>query len=234
MKAEQEFQTSETHGCLLTPEKARTRGGVLLLPSIHGREKYIMDYVDALVAAGYPTVIWDLFAGQGEVHGKEDRHARGANLRDSTSVAQMSSLVTHMLQTLGMTRVVAVGFCLGGRYGLALGARDARLAGIVSYYPSINDPRRASEEIDVVVEASKIECPVHLISPGADHITSRKTFETLQSSLESRDQPTTVQFFPHAEHAFLQVERRKSAANDEAIVMARAGAYAFLDAILGD
>jgi carboxymethylenebutenolidase len=234
MSGEEDFQTSLTRGCLVRPDKARTKGGVLLLPSIHGREKYIMNYIDGLVAAGYPTVLWDLFAGQEETHDRESRHSRGASLSDSTSIDQMSSLVTHMLEELRMPRVVALGFCLGGRYGLALGARDERLAGIVSYYPSINDPRRPSEQIDVTVEASKIKCPVHLIAPGNDHITSRKTFETLQASLEGRDQPTNVQFFPHAEHAFLQVERRQGAANAEAIAMSRAGAFAFLECVLGE
>ncbi len=34
------------------PGRPATDGGVLLLPSIHGREKYVMDYVHALAEAG--------------------------------------------------------------------------------------------------------------------------------------------------------------------------------------
>ena len=210
-----------------------SEGGVLMLPSIHGREKYVMDYVHALAEAGYPTLMWDIFPGLGEAHTREEREARGKNLSDAGSLRQMSRCVDSMLGELGLKRVVALGFCLGGRYGLVLGAHDKRLSGIVSYYPTIETPRLQSQEWDAVAEAANIACPVHLITPGNDHLTSHETFFALQKNLQSRHQPTSIQFFPDAEHAFMQVERRPGAANAQAITMSRAGAFGFLAATLG-
>ena len=143
--------------------------GVLLLPSIHGREAYVMDYVQSLAQAGFPTLMWDLFRGEGEAHTREERTARGARLTDAGSAQQISRLLDYMLGELGMKRVVALGFCLGGRYGLVLAAQDHRLAGLVSYYPTIETPRLKSQEWDVVAEAANITCPVHMIVPGNDH-----------------------------------------------------------------
>ena len=99
----------------ISPAARPGRGGVLLLPSIHGREAYVMDYVQALAEAGFPTLMWDLFGGEGEAHTREERHARGARLTDAGSVRQMSRLVDHMTGELGLSQVVVLGFCLGGR-----------------------------------------------------------------------------------------------------------------------
>jgi carboxymethylenebutenolidase len=132
---------------------------------------------------------------------------------------------------LSLKKVAAVGFCLGGRYALLLGTADRRLSGLVSYYPTIDTPRLESQEVDVVERASDIACPAHLIVPGNDHITSRDVFQALQAKLQSRSQPTSIQFFPEAEHAFLQPHRTGSA-NAQAIGLAKPAALAFLRATL--
>jgi len=215
------------------PGRPATDGGVLLLPSIHGREKYVMDYVHALAEAGFPTLMWDIFPGMGEAHTREERHARGKTLSDAGSLQKMTRCVDSMLGEFGLKRVVALGFCLGGRYALLLGANDQRLAGIVPYYPTIEAPRLPTQERDVVADAINIACPVHLITPGKDHLTSNEVFHALQKNLQSRSVPTSVQYFPTAEHAFLQVERRPGPANAQAVAMSRTGARAFIEAALG-
>ncbi len=233
-----EFPEAIDLDCNGVPAHFMTRGersgeGILLLPSLHGREPYVMRYMQALVEAGYPTLLWDLFAGKGEAHTREDRAARGASLTDAGSIRQLSKLIDFMFAELGFTRVAALGFCLGGRYGLALAARDPRLTGLVAYFPSIETPRLASQEWDVVAEAVNIPCPVHMITPGKDHLTSRDVFQALQRNLEGRDVPTSIQFFPDAEHAFMQVERRHGVANEQARAMSTAATFAFLDAVFG-
>jgi carboxymethylenebutenolidase len=206
--------------------------GVLLLPSIHGREAYVMNYVKSLAQAGFPTLMWDLFRSEGEAHTREERTARGARLTDVGSTQQMSRLLDYMVGEIGMKKIVALGFCLGGRYGLVLAAHDRRLAGLVSYYPTIETPRLKSQEWDVVAEAADITCPVHMIVPGNDHLTSRAVFDELQNSLQGRSYPTSIQYFPKAEHAFLQTDRRTGPANDQAVALSRRSTSAFLDAAL--
>jgi carboxymethylenebutenolidase len=211
---------------------AKTDGGVLLLPSIHGREAYVMEYVHDLAQAGFPTLMWDLFRGEGEAHTREERHGRGARLTDAGSVRQMSRLVDHMTDELGLSQIVVLGFCLGGRYALVLAAHEPRLAGVVAYYPTIETPRLPSQEWDVVAEAATIACPVHLMTPGNDHLTSRAVFEALQTSLQGRPAPTSIQYFPQAEHAFLQTDRRVGPANEQAVRISRAATFGFLNGVL--
>ena len=208
-------------------------GGVLLLPSIHGREAYVMDYVHALAEAGIPTLMWDLFPGLGEAHTREERQARGEKLSDAGSLKQMSRCLDYMFGELSLKKVATLGFCLGGRYTLVLGAHEKRLAGIVSYYPTIETHRLNSQEWDAVAEAVDIACPVHLIAPGNDHLTSHETFVTLQKNLQDRHQPTSIQYFPDAEHAFMQIERRPGKANEQAVAMSWAASFAFLKSTLG-
>ena len=228
-----DLKCGDVHAYLARPNRAAD-SGVLLLPSIHGREKYVMDYVHALAEAGFPTVLWDLFHGQGEAHSPEERRARNATLSDAGSLRQMSRCLDTMFGELGLEKVTALGFCLGGRYALLLGANDKRLSGVVPYYPTIETPRQAGQEIDVVARAVDIACPVHLIAPGNDHLTSNEIFMALQTNLQSRHQPTSIQYFPDAEHAFLQSDRRPGAANAQAITLTRAATLAFLTATLND
>jgi carboxymethylenebutenolidase len=214
------------------PERPSCEGGVLVLPSIHGRERYVMEYVHTLAEAGFPTLLWDTFPGMGEAPTREERHARGATLTDAGSLAQMVRCVDAMLGELGLAKVAALGFCLGGRYALLLAANEKRLSAVVPFYPSIEAPRLPSQERDVVAEAVNITCPVHLIAPGNDHITSREVFLALQANLQRRSAPTSIQYFPEAEHAFLQAERRSRPANTQAAALSRSGARAFLAATL--
>ena len=144
----------------------------------------------------------------------------------------MSRLVDHMTSELGLNQIVVLGFCLGGRYALLLGAHELRLAGVVAYYPTIETPRLPSQEWDVVAQASSIACPVHLITPGIDHLTSRAIFDALQTSLQSRPALTSIQYFPQAEHAFLQTDRRLGPANEQAVGISRAATFGFLSSVL--
>ena len=88
------------------------------------------------------------------------------------------------------------GFCLGGRYGLIVAARHKRIAACLAYYPTIETPPLPGQDEDVVALAAEIACPVHMITAGKDHLTSREVFLRLQASLQSRAVPTTIALYP--------------------------------------
>ena len=91
-----------------------------------------------------------------------------------------------MTSELALTKIATAGFCLGGRYGLLLAARDQRIAACVSYYPTIETPPLPGQDEDVVALATHIPCPVHMIRAGKDHLTSDDVFLRLQANLQSR------------------------------------------------
>ena len=144
-------------------------------------------------------------------------------------------MVTGWLDTLlgelGLTSVAILGFCIGGRFALLQAARDKRLKACAMAYPSIENPRLANQELDALELAANIDCPVHLIRPGNDHVTSPETYEVLTRALLTRSSPTTIQIHPAAEHGFMH--RKTPEANVAATSLASPQVIAFLKACLG-
>ena len=134
-----------------------------------------------------------------------------------------------MLGELSLTTIGAAGFCLGGRYGLLLAAREPRVAACVSYYPTIETPPLPGQNQDVVALATDILCPVHMIRAGKDHLTSEDIFQRLQNILQRRAAPTIVQVYPDGDHGFMQ---RTGAANETAIHLSTPQTISFLAAAL--
>jgi len=202
----------ERVGYLARPTDARA--GVLLLPSVHGVDQYATAYAHALAEAGLATVIWEPFPGQPPAETREQRAARLAPLTDASSLREMTWWLDLMAKELALAKIGTAGFCLGGRYGLLLSAREQRVAACVSYYPTIETPPLPGQDEDVVALAARIPCPVHMIRAGQDHLTSDNVFQRLQANLQSRDAPTIVQHYPGGDHGFMQ---RSGAANEAAI-----------------
>jgi carboxymethylenebutenolidase len=206
------------------------QAGVLLLPSVHGVDQYSKAYAHALAETGIATVIWEPFPGQPPAETREQRAARLKPLTDATSLREMTWWLDFMASELTLTRIGTAGFCLGGRYGLLLCARERRVAACVSYYPTIETPPLPGQDEDAVALAKTIACPVHMIRAGKDHLTSEDVFQRLQANLQSRAAPTIVQHYPQGDHGFMQ---RTGAVNEAAIHLSTPQTIAFLKAALG-
>jgi carboxymethylenebutenolidase len=217
----------ERVGYLARPGDAQA--GVLLLPTVHGVDQYAKAYAHLLAEAGLATVIWEPFPGQPPAETREQRAARLGTLTDATSLREMTGWLDFMVGELSLTKIAIAGFCLGGRYGLLLSARDPRIAACVSYYPTIEAPPLPGQDEDVVALATNISCPVHMIRAGKDHLTSEDVFQRLQANLQSRTAPTIVQHYPHGDHGFMQ---RTGAMNEAAIHLSTPQTIAFLKAAL--
>ena len=213
----------------LTRPDEDMRAGVLLLPSVNGIDQYAKAFADALAAAGLATLIWEPIVGQAIPHTREERAARLATLTDAASLREMTWWLDFMFSELALATVGTGGFCLGGRYGLLLSARDKRISACLSYYPTIETPPLPGQDEDVVALAATIACPVHLIAAGKDHLTSRDVFLRLQANLQGRAAPTMVQLYPEGDHGFMQ---RSGEANDAAIHLSTAQSIPFLKAAL--
>ena len=217
----------ERVGYLARPADAQA--GVLLLPSVHGVDQYSKAYAHLLGEAGLAALIWEPFPGQQPAETREQRAARLAPLTDATSLREMAWWLDLMVGELSLTKIGTAGFCLGGRYGLLLSARDQRIAACVSYYPTIETPPLPGQTEDTVALAAHIPCLVHMIRAGRDHITSDDVFRRLQANLQSRTAPTTIQHYPQGDHGFMQ---RTGAANETAIHLSTPQTIAFLKAAL--
>jgi dienelactone hydrolase len=84
--------------------------------------------------------------------------------------------------------------------------------------------------MDALALAANIACPVHMLRPGNDHVSSPETYEALTRALLSCRQPTTIQTYPEAEHGFMH--RPALEANVAATKLASPQLIAFLGACL--
>jgi carboxymethylenebutenolidase len=209
--------------------RADAQAAVLLLPTVHGVDQYAKAYAHALAEAGIATVIWEPFSGLPPAETREQRAARLAPLKDATSLHEMTWWLDFIVKELAPAAIGTVGFCLGGRYGLLLAARDQRIAACVSYYPTIETPPLPGQDEDVIALAPSIACPVHMIRAGKDHLTSHDVFLRLQANLQGRSAPTIIQHYPDGDHGFMQ---RNGAANETAIHLSTPQTIAFLKAAL--
>ncbi len=186
----------------LTRAKAE-RAAVVLLPTIYGVNHFATDFANAIAEQGITSLIWDPYPGQPPPAGFEAALKGGEQLRDAPSLAAMSVCIDYLQDELRFRSVGTVGFCLGGRYGLLLAARDKRVGACVAVYPSIHASNRPTQDEDAVARSAEIGCPVHVVYPARDNVTPNEVFYRLQGALQQRKAPTVVQLFPEADHGFL-------------------------------
>ena len=209
--------------------------GVLLLPMITGIGAQVRAWADELAGRGITALAWDVFHGASTDNtSREDLGAKLGELRDETALAEQTALLDHLFGELGCTRAGVMGWCLGGRFSLLLGARDQRLSGVVAYHPTVRDPAPPNHDLDTVAFAPRITAPVLVAYPEADVVVSHEVFARLQTALQSRPAGATfTQHFPGAEHGFSDSSRHGSEVNAEAFALSWSQTLAFLDTLKG-
>lgn len=205
-------------------------GGVLLLPTIFGVNEFARQYANMLADAGMTCAVWDINSGLPLTTDYPECIKRARTLTDESVADMVSAWIDAMLGEFGVTSVAVLGFCIGGRFALLQSARDDRLKACAMAYPSIESPRLPNQGQDALALAAKIDCPVHLLRPGNDHVTNPETYEVLTRALLTRSSPTTVQIHPAAEHGFMH--RKTPEANVAATSLASPQMIAFLKACL--
>ena len=184
-----------------------------------------------LAEAGYSSFVWDPYPGEAPPQDLPSAQARAKGLNDGV-VDEMSECVGHMLGTMKLPAVAVVGFCLGGRYALLLGARDKRLFACVPYYPSVHVPNQPQQALDAVALSAEIPCPVHLIHAGADQVFKPDAFALIRGALERRPAATIVEIHPGAVHSFMRPDLQGVPANALGSRLSWPQVAAFLDACL--
>lgn len=225
----QKFDGPDLYGYLARPEQP-VRAGVLILPTIFGVNEFARGYADYLAEAGMVAAVWDINSGLPSTTDYSECIKRARTLTDAGVSRMVRQWLDMMTTELGLASLGLLGFCIGGRFALLCAAADNRVRACAMAYPSIEHPRLANQEFDALALAPAIDCPVHLLQPGKDHVTNAATYEQLKQSLFKRTAPTTLQYHPEAEHGFMH--REKPEVNRMATRLASPQVLAFLKACL--
>jgi carboxymethylenebutenolidase len=215
----------------LVTHAEKPRAGVLLLCTITGVDAFMRERGQRLAEAGYSSLVWDPYPGEAPPQDLPSAQVRAKKLNDG-AIDEMSECVGHMLGTMKLPAVAVVGFCLGGRYALLLGARDKRLFACVPYYPSVHVPNQPQQTLDAVALSAEIPCPVHLIHAGADQVFKPDAFALVRTALEQRPAATVVEIHPGAVHSFMRPDLQGVPANALGSRLSWPQVVAFLDACL--
>lgn len=205
---------------------------MLLLPMITGIGEQVRDWAGELAGRGITTLVWDPFKGRSSDNstGKE-LSALLREMDDDTVLAEQTALLDHLLGELGCQRAGVMGWCLGGRLALLLGAREPRLANVISYHPTVPSKLAPQHSYDAAAEVGRITAPVMVLYPSADTLVSVADFEVLQTALQSRPSGATIaHFYPGADHGFSDRGRHGKEVNAEAFRLSWPQALAFIDA----
>lgn len=224
------LETSGLHGFVAEPE-VRSTSGILILPTIFGVNEFAREYAKTLAGNGLLAAVWDINSGLPLSTDYQECIRRARTLTDTRVAAMTTQWLDLMLGKMGLATVGVLGFCIGGRFAILQAARDKRVRACAMAYPSIENPRLPNQEEDALALAATIDCPVHMLRPGNDHVSSPDTYETLTRALLSRSAPTTIQTYPEAEHGFMH--RNTPEANVAATKLASPQLIAFLKACLG-
>jgi carboxymethylenebutenolidase len=219
------FGGPDLFGYVAVP-KAGARGGVLILPTIFGINEFARRYADGLANSGLAAAVWDINSGMPLSTDYQECIRRARTLSDEGVLGMTGRWRETLAGRFGVAAVGLLGFCIGGRFALLQASQDRSIAACAMAYPSIENPRLQNQAMDAVALAANIACPVHMLRPGNDHVSSPETYEALTRALLSRRQPTTIQTYPDAEHGFMH--RPAPEANVAATKLASPQLIAFL------
>jgi carboxymethylenebutenolidase len=198
----------------VAPAAQATTAGVLLYPTIFGLNGSMRDFAAQLATAGFTAVVWDPYDGEDGSPDPGEMVARSKHCEDATVVADLVTVVDHMVGELGLERIGGLGWCFGGRLGLLHAGTDRRVQALATYNPTMWSPQPVEVEgrpmgradfpeqtMDEFVVARAIRGPVQVCRPQ-DDFTRPAEYARLLDALFDRTGPTILEYFPGAEHAF--------------------------------
>jgi carboxymethylenebutenolidase len=195
---------------------------VLVVPEIFGLHEHIRDVVRRIAKLGYFAIAPDVFFRQGDPSQYTSiddlRTHIISKVRDEQVLADLDATLEWARQHGGdTTRLLATGFCWGGRITWLYAAHQPKLKAAVAWYGRLTGPKNTHQPRHPLDVAGQLHAPVLGLYGGQDESIPLDQVEQMRSALREARSASQVLVYPDAGHAFCADYRpsyRREAAED--------------------
>ena len=189
---------------LARPEQS-TGAGVLILPDVRGLHPFFEELALRFAERGMTALAIDYFgrtAGAEERGGGFEHLPHVDQLRWEEVEGDIKAAVAHLRAVDPAPRsVVAVGFCMGGRFSSLAATMGLGLAGVIPFYGWPVGKGRAESPAPADL-ANRIECDVLSIYGEADTAIPEDARDAFDAALDKAGVKHDTVVYPDAPHGF--------------------------------
>jgi len=181
-------------GLLVTPEGKGPFPAVLVIQEWWGLDDWVKDQTRKLAKEGYVSLAVDLY--RGKVTADPDQaHQLMMGLSPDQAMRDLQAALAHLRSRPNVDKddVGVIGWCMGGRYALALATEDPGLAAVVAYYGA---PPTDAEAI------ARIKAPVLGNFGAEDEGPSPEQVKAFEEAMKKAGKAADIKVYPGAGHAF--------------------------------
>jgi carboxymethylenebutenolidase len=203
--------TEKASGFLVTPEGKGPFPGVVVIQEWWGLNDWVKDQARALAKEGYVALAVDLYRGKVATT-QEDAHQLMSGLSEDQGIRDLKGAFAYLAgrPNVKKAKIGSLGWCMGGKYSLALAVEEPTMAATVAYYGA--PPTDAAK-------IARIKAPV-LGNYGADDQgPAPAQVKAFEDAMKKASKSIDVKIYEGAGHAFANVNNpwggyREAAAKD--------------------
>ena len=205
---------------VVAPEGKGPFPAMVVIQEWWGVNDWVKDQARALAQAGYVALTPDLYRGK-VTDSQEEAHQLMMGTPPDRAMRDLKAAFAYLAAQpdVKKNRIGAVGWCMGGRYSLALATEEPTLAAVVAYYGAPpTDP----------AAIAKIKAPVLGNYGALDKGPSPEQVKEFEAALKKAGKSIDVKIYEGAGHAFANVNNPWKGYKEDAAKDAWARTVAFL------
>jgi carboxymethylenebutenolidase len=210
-KASFKSGTETASGVLVTPEGKGPFPALIVIQEWWGLNDWVKEQARALAKEGYVALAVDLYRGK-VTDKQEEAHQLMSGLPPDRAMRDLKAGFSYLAARTDVRkdRIGSIGWCMGGRYSLALATEEPALAAAVAYYGAPPTDEAAIARIKASV----------LGNYGAeDKGPSPEQVKAFEAAMKKAGKSADLKIYDGAGHAFANVNNpwggyREAAAKD--------------------
>lgn len=180
---------------------------VIVIQEIFGVHEHIRDICRRLALEGYLAVAPELYFRQGDPNDYNDIPTLFSNLVSKVPDAQVLADLDHVANWAARNggdphRLLATGFCWGGRISWLYAAHNPQLKAAVAWYGKLVGEKTLNSPKHPVDIATDLSAPVLGLYGAEDTGIPLDTVETMRHALRAANATAEIVVYPGAGHAF--------------------------------